>query len=224
MLEWTLLEDAEAVARAAAERIRDAADTAIRQQGLFRLVLAGGGTPKLAYQLLAGSDCQWQYWHLYFGDERCLPAGHPERNSQMVYASLSGQVPIPAAQVHPIPAESGAEAGARDYHALLRDALPFQMVLLGLGEDGHTASLFPGHQHLSDDLVVPVHHAPKPPPDRVSLSAKALADTDNLLFLVTGEGKRDAVRRWRANESIPVNGIQTKGRAEVLIDRAAWPA
>ena len=97
------------------------------------------------------------------------------------------------------------------------------MVLLGLGEDGHTASLFPGHQHSSDDLAVPVHDAPKPPPDRVSLSAKALADTENLLFLVTGEGKRDAVRRWRANESIPANGVQAKGRAEVLIDRAAWP-
>jgi len=223
MLEWTLLEDAEAVARAASERIRDAADTAIRQHGFFRLVLAGGGTPKLAYQLLANSDSQWQYWHLYFGDERCQPVDHPERNSRMVHESFSGQVPIPAAQIHPIRAEIGAEAGAREYQTLLQDALPFQMVLLGLGEDGHTASLFPGHQHPGDDLAVPVHDAPKPPPDRVSLSAKALADTENLLFLVTGEGKREAVRRWRANENIPANGILAKGKAEVLIDKAAWP-
>ena len=223
MLEWTLLEDAEAVARAASRRVQQAAHTAIRRHGFFRLVLAGGGTPKLAYQLLAESDSQWQYWHLYFGDERCLPPGHPERNSRMVYESLSGKVPIPAAQVHPIRAELGAEAAASEYQGLLQAALPFQMVLLGLGEDGHTASLFPGQQHQSDELALPVHDAPKPPPDRVSLSARALADTENLLFLVTGEGKRDAVRRWRANEPLPANTIITGGRAGVLIDRAAWP-
>jgi len=223
MLEWTLFKDAEAVARAAFERIQQAANKAIRQHGFFRLVLAGGGTPKLAYQLLAGSDNQWQHWQLYFGDERCLPADHPDRNSRMVHQSLSGQVPIPKAQVHPIPAELGAEAAASDYQSLLQAALPFQMVLLGLGEDGHTASLFPGQQHPADELVLPVHHAPKPPRDRVSLSARALADTENLLFLVTGGGKRDAVRRWRANEPIPANTITTRGRAEVLIDQAAWP-
>ena len=223
MLEWTRLEDAAAVAETASERIQQAAARAIRQHGFFRLVLAGGSTPKLAYQLLARSDSQWQYWHLYFGDERCLPAGHPDRNSRMVHTSLSGQVPIPVAQVHPIPAELGAEAAAGDYRRLLRGVLPFQMVLLGLGEDGHTASLFPGHQHPRDELVVPVHDAPKPPPDRVSLSASALADTENLLFLVTGAGKRDAVMRWRGNEAIPANLIRTRGRAEVLIDQAAWP-
>ena len=223
MLEWTLFKDAEAVAKAASERIQQAADKAIRQHGFFRLVLAGGGTPKLAYQLLASSDSQWQRWHLYFGDERCLPADHPDRNSEMVHHSLSGQVPIPSAQVHPIPTELGAEAAAGDYRQLLQAALPFQMVLLGLGEDGHTASLFPGQQHPGDALVLPVHNAPKPPPDRVSLSAGALADTENLLFLVTGGGKRDAVRRWRANEPIPANTIATEGRAEVLIDQAAWP-
>ena len=183
----------------------------------------GPRTFEMEYVDLADSDSQWQYWHLYFGDERCLPSGHPERNSRMVYEGLSGKVPIPAAQVHPIRAELGAEAAASDYQRLLQTALPFQMVLLGLGEDGHTASLFPGQQHPGDELVLPVHDAPKPPPDRVSLSARALADTENLLFLVTGEGKRDAVRRWRANEPIPANTITTMGRAEVLIDQAAWP-
>ena len=223
MPDWTLLEDAQAVAQAASERIRRAAIAAIREHGCFRLVLAGGSTPGLAYQLLAGSDCQWRYWHLYFGDERCLPVNHPERNSRMARDSLSGLVPIPPAQVHPIRAELGAEAAARDYQELLQDALPFHMVLLGLGEDGHTASLFPGHEHPADELVVPVHNAPKPPPDRVSLGARALADTDNLLFLVTGEGKRNAVRRWRGGEPIPANTISTGGRTEVLIDKAAWP-
>lgn len=223
MIEWTLLKDAGAVAGAASRCIQEAADAAIEQDGCFRLVLAGGSTPKLAYRLLATTDSQWQHWQLYFGDERCLPADHLERNSRMVHDSLTGQVPIPEEQVFPIHGELGAEAAARDYQALLQNALPFHMVLLGLGEDGHTASLFPGQKHPAQALVVPVHDAPKPPSDRVSLSASTLAETDNLLFLVTGEGKREAVKRWRRNEDIPVNTISSKGRVEVLIDRSAWP-
>ena len=147
MPDWTLLEDAQAVARAASERIQTAAAIAIREHGNFRLVLAGGSTPALAYQLLASSASQWRYWHLYFGDERCQPVGHPDRNSRMVHHSLSGQVPIPPAQVHPIRAELGAETAARDYQELLETVLPFHMVLLGLGQDGHTASLFPGREY-----------------------------------------------------------------------------
>lgn len=223
MPDWVLFKDSQAVAQAASERIQQAADAAIREHGLFRLVLAGGCTPNLAYQLLAGSDSQWRYWHLYFGDERCLPESHPDRNSRMAHDTLSGQVPIPPTQVHPIRAELGAEAAAADYQVLLQGTLPFHMVLLGLGEDGHTASLFPGQQHPADALVVPVHDAPKPPPDRVSLSAKALADTENLVFLVTGSGKRNAVRRWLENASIPANTVSTRGRTEILIDQAAWP-
>ena len=223
MIEWTLLKDAAAVAQTASRSIQEAADAAIQQYGCFRLVLAGGSTPELAYRLLSNSDAQWQYWHLYFGDERCLAADHPERNSRMVHDSLSGQVPIPENQVHPMHAELGAELAARSYEGILQDALPFHMVLLGLGEDGHTASLFPGQEHPGHELVVPVHNAPKPPSDRVSLTAAALSDTDNLLFLVTGESKREAVRRWRDNAAIPVNGISAKERIEVLIDQAAWP-
>jgi len=223
MIEWTLLKDADAVAQAASRHIQEVADVAIQRDGCFRLVLAGGSTPRLAYQLLASSESQWQNWHLYFGDERCLPANHPDRNSYMVHASLTGRVPIPAEQVHPIHGELGAETAARDYHVLLEDALPFHLVLLGLGEDGHTASLFPGQKHPAHELAVPVHDAPKPPSDRVSLSAQTLAETENLLFLVTGQGKREAVKRWRENESIPVNTISSKGRVEVLVDQSAWP-
>ncbi len=140
----------------------------------------------------------------------------------MAHDSLSGKVPVPASQIHPIRAELGAEQAAGDYGRLLKNTAPFHMVLLGLGEDGHTASLFPGQQHPEDRLVVPVHNAPKPPPDRVSLTPKALGNTQNLLFLVSGRGKREAVKAWRDHQPIPASTIATRGRAEVLIDRAAW--
>ncbi|MES9957747.1 MAG: 6-phosphogluconolactonase [Sedimenticola sp.] len=221
-MKWTLLEDADAVARTARDRILEAARTAILERGLFRLVLAGGTTPTHTYRLLAESDADWRKWHIYFGDERCLPADHPERNSLAAEQVLTSRVPIPPTQIHPIPAELGPEPGAAAYQATVREALPFDLVLLGMGEDGHTASLFPGHTHPFDPLVVPVHEAPKPPSERISLGRKALSDCRSLLFLVTGSGKREAVKRWRGGEKqLPVAGIPCPEQCEVLIDAPA---
>ncbi len=222
-MDWTLLEDAESVAQTTCQRIIDAAREAIDQRGQFSLVLAGGRTPARAYELLAQQESDWEHWHLYFGDERCLPADHPERNSLMVTQSLSIKVPIPAAQVHPIPAELGAEQAAAHYTEELKAVLPFDLVLLGLGEDGHTASLFPGQNHPEGPTVLPVHNAPKPPPDRVSLSAAILGNCRQLIFVVTGTGKQLAVHRWRQGEDLPASRIIPAGRGEILIDRAALP-
>jgi len=220
---WTLLEDAGSVARAACERILSAADAAITARGRFSLVLAGGSTPELTYSLLANADGDWFHWHLYFGDERCLAADHPLRNSRMVSRALTERVPIPTQQIHPIPAERGPEEAACHYSRELEESLPFDLVLLGLGEDGHTASLFPGHSHPEGSLVLPVSNAPKPPADRVSLSAETLSNCRHLLFLVTGAGKREAVTQWRGGAQLPAAEIQPPGGVEVLIDRSAWP-
>ena len=223
MMDWTLLENAERVAQTTCQRIIDAASEAVAQRGRFSLVLAGGRTPRMSYELLAQQVSDWGRWHLYFGDERCLPADHPERNSLMVAQSLSSMVPIPTAQIHPIPAELGPEQAARRYAETLKAVLPFDLVLLGLGEDGHTASLFPGQNHPRGLSVVPVHNAPKPPPDRVSLSAATLGNCRHLIFVVTGEGKQLAVRRWRRGEDLPASRINPTKGGEILIDRHALP-
>jgi 6-phosphogluconolactonase len=131
------------------------------------------------------------------------------------------RVAIPPRQVHPIPAELGAEEGAAAYTETISPILPFDMVLLGMGEDGHTASLFPGHRHDPQALVVAVHNAPKPPADRVSLTPRALNRSRALLLLITGAGKRDALQRWRRGEELPVGGIRPEGTMELLLDRAA---
>ena len=216
-----LLHSATAVAERASKLILAAAKEAIDRRGAFTLVLAGGSTPAACYQLLAASEADWHRWHIYFGDERCLDPKDPERNSAMAAMSLTSKVPIPARQVHPIPAERGPEAAAHDYESTIRPALPFDLVLLGMGEDGHTASLFPGHRHPANALVLPVHGAPKPPPERVSLGPAALTSCRQLLILVTGAGKRPAVQQWRAGEDLPISQVASDGRTILLIDEEA---
>lgn len=218
---WQLLDSPDAVAEAASSRILQQADRTIAERGAFHIVLAGGSTPARCYQLLARSPGDWSNWHIWFGDERCLPADHPERNSRMARQNLLSQVPIPASQIHPIPAELGPEAAAARYRSLIEPILPFDTVLLGMGEDGHTASLFPGQRQPADALVVPVHGAPKPPSDRVSLGRSALGRCRQLLFLVSGAGKQKAVAAWLAGDPLPVALIQSEGNSEVLLDQAA---
>jgi 6-phosphogluconolactonase len=221
-MQWTVLATARDVALAAFRRIADAAAEAIATRGRFTIVLAGGTTPGRVYRMLADNDQDWQHWHVFLGDERCLPEGHADRNSSMIQHNLLDAAAIPAQQVHMIPAQLGAEPAAEQYAGIIANYLPFDLVLLGMGEDGHTASLFPGHHHPPDALVVPVHDAPKPPPERVSLSGRALGASRHLIILATGEAKQDAVSRWRQGITLPVNQIRAREAAEVLVDQPAW--
>lgn len=219
---WQVFEHSEQVASQAAERILAAASRAIAgRRRRFHLVLAGGGTPQRAYQQLTAADTDWSRWSIYFGDERCLPVDHPQRNSLMVAESLLRAVPVPAGNIHIIPAQLGAEAAAAAYRPLVQQALPFDLVLLGIGEDGHTASLFPGRVYSDTQLVHAVRDAPKPPPDRVSMSVRALSTTRQLMVLATGAAKHPAVAAWRAGKPLPVAAVSAKERIDVLLDRAA---
>ncbi len=220
-IRWHLLRDGDAVAREAADRILLAAGEAISQRGVFRIVLAGGRTPEHAYRLLIAADTQWERWAIYFGDERCLPPENSERNSLMAENAWLGRVPIPRENINPIPAETDAETGARAYEAKIKEVLPFDLVLLGMGEDGHTASLFPGQQHPDAELVHAVHDAPKSPPDRVSLSVRALSDARQVLILVTGTSKRDAIQTWKRGGDLPVAAVRGHTGVEVLLDQDA---
>lgn len=222
MLEWTILENAGAIARTARDRIMVAARQAIAQRGCFSIVLAGGSTPAATYRLLAKEQSPWQQWHIYFGDERCLPRDHPDRNSRMAAETLFEKVAIPASQIHSIPAEQGPEAAAKSYTKTLEGILPFDLVILGLGEDGHTASLFPRQQHPENLTALPIHNAPKPPAERVSLSTQALSNCRQLIFLVSGKSKQRAVSQWHAGSDLPVGNITALTKGEVLVDLEAF--
>ncbi len=220
-IRWHRFADSEAVAAEGVRRILDTARAAIEERGEFRIVLAGGGTPQKTYRLLAGQDADWARWQVYLGDERCLPCDDAERNSAMISRAWLDQGQIPARQIHWIPAERGAEAAAVAYEIVIRAALPFDLLLLGMGEDGHTASLFPGHAHDPQRLVVPVSQAPKPPPERVSLNYAALCQCRSLLLMVTGAAKNAALEAWRAGAPLPVSHLHCAHGIDVLMDEAA---
>ena len=156
------------------------------------------------------------------GDERCLRADHADRNSLMATQAFLEKVAIPDAQIFTIPAELGPDLAAKKYQQIIASALPFDMVLLGMGEDGHTASLFPGHQHQGEELAHAVYNSPKPPPERVSISALALSSTQQLIFLITGTNKQEAVKNWRSGQDLPVARIVPKNPVDIYIDRDAY--
>ena len=218
---WHIFADADAVATAVCQHILAAAEQAIAERGQFKCVLAGGITPEKVYRLLAAANADWSHWAIYFGDERCLPTDHADRNSLMAFQALLNKVDIPASQIYPIPAELGPEQGAALYRPVVAEAVPFDMVLLGMGEDGHTASLFPGHSHKPDELAHAVYNSPKPPPERVSISANALSNSRQVIFLVTGANKQAAVKAWRAGEALPVASIVMDNPVDVFADSAA---
>jgi len=222
-IEWTILENPDAVAHTACERIVQASKRAIADRGEFHIVLAGGSTPERTYVLLAAAECDWKHWHLWFGDERCLSRNHPDRNSVMIERTLTGKVAIHATQVHVIPAELGPELAARKYAEMLECVSSFDMVLLGMGEDGHTASLFPGHIYPEGKTVLPIYEAPKFPAERVSLSVEMLSQCRSLIFIITGKGKSAAVSRWQRGERLPVSMIKGIEKSEALVDKAVLP-
>ena len=135
-------------------------------------------------------------------------------------------MPIPPSQVHPIPAELGARAGARAYAETVRRAGGLDLVLLGVGEDGHTASLFPGMDFGNSPtaaLALPVYHAPKPPAERVSLSLRAINAAPWIVVLADGTGKRDAIAKWQSGEDLPVARLAPTEALLVFLGDSAVP-
>jgi 6-phosphogluconolactonase len=206
-----VLDDAESVATAAADLVAGAV-----RGGLRTLVLAGGSTPRRAYQLLAGVPLEWGRVTALFGDERCVPPDDPESNYLMAKQELLDRV-YPGS-VHRMPAELGAETAAALYDGIVRGLSPLDLVLLGMGQDGHTASLFPGHPALrATGCAAGVHGAPKPPSDRVTLTLGTLRAAQLVVFLVTGADKAAALDRALRGE-VPAGMIPA---ALFLVDRAA---
>jgi 6-phosphogluconolactonase len=204
---WHTFESQDGINLAAATRILAAAQEAINQHGSFLVVLAGGSTPKSVYKLLSQQQADWANWHVYHNDDRCLPIDHLERNSKMARDVWLNHVAIPQTQIHDIPTELGNVEGAKAYAKTLNGVRAFDLVILGLGEDGHTASLFPNQIVDNSADVVPVFDAPKPPADRVTMSQNRLNNAHEVLFLVTGAGKQDAIDNWRKGVKIPATLI-----------------
>jgi 6-phosphogluconolactonase len=228
---------AEVAAEAAAEVLARAGE-AVAARGAFTLVLSGGSTPRALYSLLAdpaGAFAAWMPWgrtQVFFGDERHVPPGHPDSNFRMVREALLAHVPIPAENVHRIRGElpDAAEAAAayqRELEAVLGGAPVLDVVLLGLGEDGHTASLFPGSPALDErERWVAAPWVERLGAFRVTLTLPLLERAREVVFLVAGAAKaaalRSALRGADAGEAVPAARVRPRdGRLLWLADRAA---
>lgn len=206
----------EVLAAAFAERFARLAREAIAARGRFLAVLSGGQTPLKAYKLLGNEPYKtvipWSGVHLFWGDERYVPADHPESNYGQAADAWLNQVAIPLVNVHTVPTTSQSpDAAARTYSRLLKsmagagqDWPTFDLVLLGLGRDGHTASLFPGQSSFWRDPVVAVRadYAGRPD-ERITLTPAVLNRAREIVFLVSGADKAEAVATARRGGSVP---------------------
>ncbi len=202
--------DLEELSRVVAEEIAGEIETAVSTRGRFSMALSGGRTPRLLYENLASQyrdEIAWDMVHFFWGDERCVPKDHPESNYAMVESALISRVPVPQQNVHRIPTELYPPEGvAKAYEQVLRDFFSegaaeaddftFDVILQGMGEDGHTASLFPTDPVLDEKerWVVPVTApAGYSTPERITLTFPVLNRSRKAFFIVTGEGKRDVL-------------------------------
>ena len=220
---WHISDDSTALAREASDKILHEARLAIGRKGSFNIVFAGGNTPLHSYRHLVRGDTDWNGWQVYFGDERCVSRSDPMRNDMQIQEALFDDVSIPAVQIHHIMADAGPEVAVSDYEKKIRHAMPFDLVILGLGEDGHTASLFPGQEYDPNQEVVAVRGAPKQPSERISLNYPALNNARKVMFIIEGENKRSAVESWLAGKDLPASRVAGIDGTDVYLDRHAYP-
>jgi 6-phosphogluconolactonase len=220
------LADAGAVAQRAAETIAAEARAAVQARGIFTLAVSGGSTPWQMLRLLATQDVPWKSVHLFQVDERIAPDGDPDRNMTHIAETLLASAPLPASQVHAMPVTAGdIEAAARSYAQTLHDIAGAPAVLdlahLGLGPDGHTASLVPGDAVLQVSDVDVGLTAPYMGHRRMTLTYPILNRARKVLWLATGAEKRPMLAKLRAADtSIPAGRIEQQ-HALLMTDRAA---
>ncbi len=228
----TVLPDQAALFQAGTERVLTIGNEAIAARGAFHLALAGGSTPRGLYALLADAELatrlDWSRVHIYFGDERCVPPDHADSNYRMARESLLDRLPVAPAAVNRIAGEIEPDQAAADYAALLKRQLPgagFDLVLLGLGPDGHIASLFPESRALTQRIPVTAVYVPKLTAWRVTVTFPVLNRARHLLLLVSGSQKADVMRHvLRAIKHampLPVQMLRPLGEMEWLLDADA---
>lgn len=232
LFELKIYPNPQALFSAAARVVTLALQAGLGKNPNATFVLAGGATPRGVYELLAASRefRDWNRVTFFWGDERCVPPDSDESNSRMVQESLLSSLSVPDANIHRIHAElEDGEKAALLYQDEVRShfqgsGLPrFDLVLLGMGEDGHTASLFPG-THWDEERLVIVNHAPRPPIRRISMTPRLFNLSQQLVFLVAGQAKAYALKRVLEDPSCdyPAKRIQpTAGELIWMVDSAA---
>ena len=224
------------LSEAAAHKLVELSREAITARGRFLLALSGGNTPRMLYEVLARNyreTIDWQHVHLFWGDERYVPAESPESNFRLVKESLLDRITIPAENIYPIPTTypdpwEAARAYSEDLASVFGEAVPsFDLILLGLGGDGHTASLFPGMTFGKEDAsVVTVTESPVQPRIRISLTMNTINAARNIFFLVSGSEKAEILQAVLESQDqrepiYPAARVKPKGNLTWFVDENA---
>ncbi len=237
MLHLEVLDTPEAVTERALEVFLTTVQEAVQKQGRCSVALCGGSTPQALYaQLALRSGVPWAQVHFFFGDDRYVPHDHPNSNYRMVQEVLFSKAPIPLENIHPMPIGKMAAEDAQAYAATLADYFRpepprFDLILLGMGNDGHTASLFPGDESLEATGVVTIAHprlseeAIATAPVRLTFTFSTLNQAHKVLFLITGKAKQKILAQVLKGEGgFPAGRVRPLGELLFIIDRAASSA
>jgi len=239
MKKLVVCSDAEELNRRAAEQFVRLATESVAASGRFTVALSGGSTPRALYSLLAGETFQplvpWSKVYFFWGDERCVPPDHPESNYGMARVTMLERVPVPTENVYRVPTENGnAQRVAAEYERILRTFFDFNegqqprfdLILLGLGEDGHTASLFLGTAALEETGTVTSNDIQRLETPRITLTLPAMNEAAHIVFLVSGSSKALVLKEVLEGQDqptrFPAQSIQpVQGELLFLVDRAA---
>jgi 6-phosphogluconolactonase len=204
--------DPHSLAQAAAARFIQEGNLAIQKRGRFTAALSGGSTPQMAYEILAAKDTSrqldWSKIHLFWGDERCVPPEHPESNFRMANEVLLKHLPIPDTNIHRMEGENDPHLAAVNYQVILENifgATPrFDLICLGMGADGHTASLFPGQLDTQEiETWTAANYVEKVQSWRLTLTPAVINQARNIVFLVSGDNKADTLKQVLVGEYKP---------------------
>lgn len=219
MHQWHIYKTSQQASTAAATYLESAIRNILKTNSQCNIALPGGNSPVECLKIISTKDLPWEKIHWYLGDERCYPVGHDDRNDTMIREYLWSAITIQEENIHPIPTELGADKAAEIYSAEIEKSKGMDIVMLGMGEDGHTASLFPNNAALENQSpAIPVYESPKPPSDRVSLSINTIRQAKYKLVLTFGASKQQAITQVKNGDLLPINRL---GDLDWFIDEAA---
>ncbi len=207
---WFVFENIDKLSEQLAKNILDIAKTSIKSSNSFKIVLAGGNSILNTYKILSNSKSDWSKWHIFLGDERCLPVEDKDRNDYIINQVWLNNGLIPKNNINFIHAELGADDGTLHYEKILNNVGDFDVVLLSMGEDGHTASLFPGHLYGENKNVVAEYNSPKYPKVRISISYSRINQSKNIFKIINGSSKQKALNMWLEGKALPINKIYSQ--------------
>ena len=217
---WKIFKDSNTLSECLAADIIYIANESIEKSGQFNIVLAGGKSFIDSYKILRDAKSNWIKWHIYICDERCLPINDRDRNDSKINEVWLNNGKIPKKNINFICAELGIEEAVKHYETVLKNNVIFDLVLLGMGEDGHTASLFPNHTYNQNDNVVIEYNSPKFPKERISLSYARLNKSKYVYKLISGPSKSQALNLWINGETLPINQISGKKEKVYILSDA----